>query len=60
MATSTFDKRIVARDNATVRKVAKVLASDPPACLSGKRAYSTEERKRSELLLARCLSRSKN
>ena len=60
MATSTFDKRIVIRDNAMAQKVAKVLAYAPTACLSGKTAYSTDERKRSEALLARRLSRSEN
>lgn len=57
MATSTFDKRIVIRDNAMAQKVAKVLASAPTACLSGKTVYSTDERKRSEMLLARYLLR---
>lgn len=60
MATSTFDKRIIVRDDAMAQKVAKVLASAPAACLSGKMAYSTDERKRSEMLLARCLSRLEN
>ena len=57
MVTSTFDKRIVIRNDAMAQKVVKVLASAPIACLSGKTAYSTDERKRGKLLLARCLLR---
>lgn len=60
MGTSTFDKRIVVRDDAMAQKVVKVLASAPAACLSGKTVYSTDERKRSEALLARRLSRSES
>ena len=58
MATSTFDREITIGDPASVRKFCRILHSDPPKEPISKHPYSEAERKKSEDLFRKYLSRS--
>lgn len=60
MATSTFDRRIEITDPESLKKLAEVMAADPPKEPFSKHPYSDAERDRSERLLKQFLSRSKH
>ena len=60
MATSTFDRKIEISDPESVKKLLAVMADDSPARPISTTPYTDAERKRSEGLLKRCLSRSKH
>lgn len=58
MATFTFDRPIVIRDEESRKRLEEVLNSDKPARKLSKPIFSDAERKKSEQLLAQYYSRS--
>lgn len=58
MATSTFERKIEISNVDDVKRLIQVLGSDAPKKSLATHPYDSEERKRSELLLKQCLSRS--
>lgn len=59
MSTSTFDRKIEISDPESVMKLVAVMAKDAPKKPLSEHPYTADERERSDKLLRRCLSRSR-
>ena len=59
MATSTFEREIKITNTTDLKKLVNIINSDPPSSSLSVKPYTENERKRSEMLLAKCLSRSR-
>ncbi len=60
MATSTFERKIVINDPNSLKKLFDLMSDQTPAKPLAVEPYSAAERKRAELLVKQCLSRSKH
>ena len=58
MATSTFDKQMKINSMDSLRKLLRVMNTEPPATTLSQHPFSEKDRDRSEDLLKQCLSRS--
>ncbi len=58
MATNTFERKIQINDSKSLKKLAELIASEPPKASLSDHPFSTTERARSDELLKQFLSHS--
>lgn len=59
MATSTFDRRIEITDSESIKKLIAIMEKEAPKNPLSNHPYTNAERKRVELLLKQCISRTR-